>query len=281
MALLIKSVSILGRFNSLLTRRSISNGYISKTSSSSIKNFNIISERFFSSDHGHGHDAHKVPAKKKEAALDPNVPLPKKHEEHHLFPFEEGDYVPPTETHAVGDERAEIDFGPFDQTVLKGGFGSEKSPIEVPSRYHSRIVGCTGSADTEHEILWHEVKLGKDLVCMECGQFFSLRLIPGFEHLAHAHGHGHDEHHEEHPFHGHVDGDGFRFMYPPKTPSQIALEKAERDEELKKDPKAPVKKVKSTGVDYHSYEEETEEDRISSKASVFHDRRQQTYKDRK
>lgn len=238
----------------------------------------VSNARFFSA--GHGHNAHApVKHESKSKELDPNAPKPKEYANEHLFPFVEGDYVPPTETHAVGDEKAEIDFGSFDQTVLKGGFGTEKSPINVPSRYHSRIVGCTGSKDVDHEVLWHEVKHGKDLVCMECGQFFHLDQIPGFEHLGHGHG-DHDDHHEEPAFAGHVDGDGFRFMYPPKTEKELAAAKAERDEELKKDPKAPAKKVKATGVDYHDFEQKNEEGRMSSKAPVFHDLRNQEYKDR-
>lgn len=220
--------------------------------------------------HGHGHDEKHVIPK----------PPAKQYPNDHLFKFEEGDYVPPTETHAVGDEKDEIDYGPFEESGLKGPFGTAEQPVEVFSRFGSRIVGCSGSADEEHELLWHNLKLGKDLICMDCGQFFRLKTIPGFEHMAHGDGHGHG-HHEEHDFHGHVDGDGFRYMYPPKTQAQLEKEKSERDEELKKDPKAPLKATKSEGVDYHHVEEHTDEGRISSKSPVFHDRRSQIYKDRK
>jgi len=196
-------------------------------------------------EHGHGVDAHAhdthghAPVKKGHSEL----PEEFKHKpQEHLFPYVDGDYVPPTETHAVGDEKNEIDFGAFDTTVLSGGFGTKDKPVDVPSRYDFRIVGCTGSATEEHELLWHSEKQGKDLICMDCGQFFRLRRLPGFEHFGH---HGHDEHHEEHEFHGHVDGDGFRFMMPPKTSQEIAKEKAQRDEELRKDPKATPKKSKS------------------------------------
>jgi len=262
---LVKSASLVGRYqksgiSSLSTKRTVQS---------------ISGARFFSGGHAPvKHDSHSK-------ELDPNAPKPKEHHVEHLFPFEEGDYVPPTETHAVGDEKAEIDFGSFDQTVLKGGFGTMQKPINVPSRFHSRIVGCTGSKDVDHEVLWHEVRHGKDLICMECGQVFHLDVIPGFEHLGHHHHGEHDDHHDEPAFGGHVDGDGFRFMYPPKSAKEIAAAKAERDEELRKDPKAPPKKVKATGVDYHNYEEKSEEGRLSSKAPVFHDLREQEYKDRK
>lgn len=216
--------------------------------------------------HGHGH--HETPK--------PQLTKISSDKHEHLFPHEEGDYIPPTETHSVGDERDELDYGPFETTVLKGGFGTEKSPIVVPSRYASRIVGCTGSAEEEHELLWHEVKENKNLICMDCGQFFALKRYPGFEHFG-----GHHDHHEEHDFHGHVEGDGFRYMYPPKTAKQLEQEAAERAEELKKDPKSTPKKVKAEGVDYHHTEEGKEGDRLSSKAPIFHDRRPQTYKDRK
>jgi len=219
-----------------------------------------------------GHGDHKVPAEILEKYKKP-------HQEH-LFPFEEGDYIPPTETHSVGAERLEIDFGPFDTTYLSGGFGTREKPIEVPSRFNFRIIGCTGSEEVEHEILWHEVKQGKDLLCMECGQCFRLARIPGFEDFG---GHGHDDHHDEHPFSGHKDGEGFRYMYPPKTAAEKAAQQAERDEELKRDPKAPPKKEPSHGVDYHQFgqHEDTEQNKLASSSPVFQDRRPQPLKDRK
>jgi len=239
-----------------------------KSTSSSSLSSSRFSGKFFSTSHGHdNHASHDAHGHGSHAKVSRTV------EEPHLFPFQEGDYIPPTETHAVGDEKWEIDFGDFDQTTLKGHFGTKDKPVEVLTRFESRIVGCTGSEEEEHDILWHQLQLGKNLVCMECGQYFQLKQHPD---AAHGHGHGHGE--EE--FHGHVDGDGFRFVPPPKTQAQIAKEKAERDEELKKDPKAPVKQVKSSGVDYHEREEKTDEGRLSSKAPYFHDRRTQEYKDR-
>jgi len=215
--------------------------------------------------HGHGHKQVEIPKE----ILDKY----KKEPAEHLFPHEDGDYIPPTETHAVGNEKLEIDFGPFDTTVLSGHFGTREKPIEVPSRFSSRIIGCTGSESVEHELLWHEVKEGKDLICMECSQVFRHARIPGFEHFG-----GHHEHHEEHPFSGHTHGDGFRYMYPPKT----SAERAAEEEQLKKDPKAK-NEGPSHGVDYHEFGQHTDEEegRLAASSPVFQDRRPQTLKDRK
>lgn len=63
----------------------------------------------------------------------------------------------------------------FGQSVLKGAFGTRENPVKVPSWHDSRIVGCTGGpGEEEHELLWHEVKKGKPLICLECGQWFEL-----------------------------------------------------------------------------------------------------------
>jgi len=232
---------------------------------------NIQVGRFFSS-HVPSHDAHhaSTPAKELPGYKVPPELIPKNEAHTHLFPHEEGDYIPPTETGAFGDEKHEIDFGPFDDSVLTGKFGTQSEPVIVPSRFQTRIIGCTGGSE-EHELLWHEVKVGKDIVCMDCGQFFRLKQIEGFE----------ESHHDEHEFHGHQDGEGFRYMYPPKTEPELAKEGAERAEELKKDPKAAVKKIKNEGVDFHQYEENQDEGRLASKAPIFHDKREQIHKDRK
>jgi len=222
--------------------------------------------------HGHGHGHTKVLYEGQQR------PVPEKVD--HLLEFEEGDYIPPTETHAFGDEKEELDFGGFEPTVLGKHFGTRENPVEVPSIFDHRIVGCTGSESVEHELLWHEVKNGKDLMCMECGQVFRLKPLPGWEDNVHAHHHD-DEHHEEHEFHGHIDGHGFRFMPPPKTKEEREKLRKEREEELKKDPKAPLKVAKATGVDYHKLEEHTDEGRMSAKSPVFHDLRPQTLKNRK
>ena len=59
--------------------------------------------------------------------------------------------------------------------ILTGKFGTLEEPAIVHSWFPSRIVGCQGSADHPHDILWHEVRRGRDTVCLECGQVFRLR----------------------------------------------------------------------------------------------------------
>jgi len=121
-------------------------------------------------------------------------------------------------------------------------------------------------------------------MCMECSQVFRLKVLPGLGD-EHGHGHGHgdghgDEHEHEEEYHGHVDGSGFRFIPPPKTKAVREAELKEREEELAKDPKAPPKKVRHTGLDYHHLEEPTDAGRLSAKSPIFHDQRPQEPKDR-
>jgi hypothetical protein len=59
--------------------------------------------------------------------------------------------------------------------ILTGKFGTLEEPTIVHSWFPSRIVGCQGSAEHPHDILWHEVRRGRDTVCLECGQVFRLR----------------------------------------------------------------------------------------------------------
>jgi len=108
-----------------------------------------------------------------------------------------GSYVieGPKETAAVvsGSEKAEME-GKFTNMSEKLGtdFGTLKSPVQVPSSAERRVVGCTGSAEDPHEILWHNVE-EKPTICLECGQVFVLVRPPnyGAQHDEH-HGHGHD-----------------------------------------------------------------------------------------
>lgn len=66
-----------------------------------------------------------------------------------------------------------------------------------------------------HDLLWHEVRRDKPLVCLECGQFFVLHPHPLKErteeiikelHGEHTDLHAHDDHdHKEHDHaHGHA-----------------------------------------------------------------------------
>lgn len=71
---------------------------------------------------------------------------------------------------------ADYDFG---ESILRGPFGTREKPVKVVSWYDSRIVGCMGGpGEHEHDILWHEVRLGKPLICLECGQWFELEEHP-------------------------------------------------------------------------------------------------------
>eukprot|EP01118_Nematostelium_gracile_P010786 TRINITY_DN3771_c0_g1_i1.p1 TRINITY_DN3771_c0_g1~~TRINITY_DN3771_c0_g1_i1.p1 ORF type:complete len:193 (-),score=49.59 TRINITY_DN3771_c0_g1_i1:180-758(-) len=97
---------------------------------------------------------------------------------------------------AVGDEALEMKYGEeaFGKDTFGGpAFGVENDPVIVYSELDERIVGCIGSEENEHELLWHIVAKKKPTVCLECGQFFKLEPV-------HGHGHGHD--------HGHGHGHG-------------------------------------------------------------------------
>jgi len=59
--------------------------------------------------------------------------------------------------------------------ILMGKFGTLREPTIVHSWFPSRIVGCQGSEEEPHDILWHEVRRGHDTVCLECSQVFRLR----------------------------------------------------------------------------------------------------------
>jgi len=82
----------------------------------------------------------------------------------------------------VGLERIEA-LGLGDQftgeTFLTGPFGTKDDPVIVHSYFNSRIVGCQGGpGHLAHDLLWHEVRREKPLVCLECGQFFVLQPHP-------------------------------------------------------------------------------------------------------
>uniref|UniRef100_A0A7S2AB26 Uncharacterized protein n=1 Tax=Stereomyxa ramosa TaxID=1078864 RepID=A0A7S2AB26_9EUKA len=65
------------------------------------------------------------------------------------------------------------------ESILRGDFGTKESPVIVRSWFDSRIVGCVGGkGETGHDLLWHEVRKDRPLVCLECGQYFSLRPHP-------------------------------------------------------------------------------------------------------
>jgi len=102
-------------------------------------------------------------------------------------------------------EKFELEYGKLDQAVLKGDFGTAKNPVIVPSVFDSRIVGCVGGGGYEHELLWHEIKVGsKPTVCFECGQYFVLDKYVDTRPQPYAHGdHGHEHDSHGHDSHGH------------------------------------------------------------------------------
>eukprot|EP01104_Vermistella_antarctica_P019201 TRINITY_DN7402_c1_g1_i1.p1 TRINITY_DN7402_c1_g1~~TRINITY_DN7402_c1_g1_i1.p1 ORF type:complete len:158 (+),score=14.40 TRINITY_DN7402_c1_g1_i1:38-475(+) len=64
----------------------------------------------------------------------------------------------------------EFDAGP---RYLGGEFGTVEKPVLVPSFFPSRIVGCVGGeGEHVHDLIWHEVREGKPLMCLSCGQVF-------------------------------------------------------------------------------------------------------------
>jgi len=65
------------------------------------------------------------------------------------------------------------------EPVLTGPFGTKDNPVVVHSYFNSRVVGCQGGpGDLAHDLLWHEVRREKPLICLECGQFFVLKPHP-------------------------------------------------------------------------------------------------------
>eukprot|EP00479_Gromia_sphaerica_P006823 TRINITY_DN2052_c0_g1_i1.p1 TRINITY_DN2052_c0_g1~~TRINITY_DN2052_c0_g1_i1.p1 ORF type:complete len:153 (-),score=38.20 TRINITY_DN2052_c0_g1_i1:123-581(-) len=84
----------------------------------------------------------------------------------------------------------------FQGLPLRGDFGTEETPVLVPSEQPFRVVGCCGGkkGTPPHDFLWFVVRAGPVHRCPECGQCFQLdTLHPGhFEHPGHeewlAHG---------------------------------------------------------------------------------------------
>jgi len=86
------------------------------------------------------------------------------------------------DSRTVGMERIEalgIAEDMAGEAILTGPFGTKDNPVVVHSYFNSRIVGCQGGpGDLAHDLLWHEVRREKPLVCLECGQFFVLKPHP-------------------------------------------------------------------------------------------------------
>ncbi len=67
----------------------------------------------------------------------------------------------------------------FADDVLYGAFGTIEKPVVVPSLFDTRIVGCIGDKDHEHDLTWHVVSNGRPLVCVHCAQVFQLQKYEG------------------------------------------------------------------------------------------------------
>merc|ERR1711907_125112 len=93
---------------------------------------------------------------------------------------------------ATGEEKmellAELEGKELYEQYLTGPFGTVQNPVIVPSVNTVRIVGCVGGdGEKAHDLIWPEVHKGRDTICVECGQVFSLKTS------------AHDEHHEHIP----------------------------------------------------------------------------------
>jgi len=97
-----------------------------------------------------------------------------------------------TRIHMKRQPHFQGDFSSLEEHhILFGDRGTPTNPIIIESIYPVRIVGCTGSHETQtHELLWHNVKREKPLVCLECGQVFQLQT-PAGEKIYDLHADGH------------------------------------------------------------------------------------------
>ena len=136
-----------------------------------------VQPRFYSNEHKHGDHHHD-------------------HHHHEFKPYHDGTgneldkYVygplPDPKDFAVGIERYEIDKKEKGESLFNIGpdyltgphFGTLAEPVLINSYFDERIVGCAGSRDEPHEILWHVVSEARPLVCLECFQVFKLNRLP-------------------------------------------------------------------------------------------------------
>ncbi len=121
--------------------------------------------------------------------------------------------TPTNKQQAGGIEREELLKGPaaFGKNTLGGpAFGTINDPVLVYSTLGHRIVGCLGNdakihpcidtlriggAETEHDLLWHNVKVNRPTVCIECGQFFMIQPVDEHGALVGSEGKDHSHHH--------------------------------------------------------------------------------------
>ena len=92
-------------------------------------------------------------------------------------PFEA---IPEEEQDSYGRRLEEVmtakDYGKerYNLHQLEGEFGSLDNPKMVPSAFPSRIVGCVGSGDRVHDVVWFDCEFGPKHMCTSCGQIFQL-----------------------------------------------------------------------------------------------------------
>ncbi|KAG5643015.1 hypothetical protein DXG03_001753 [Asterophora parasitica] len=91
--------------------------------------------------------------------------------------------VPSDVEQATGLERLQLlgeleglnvfDDGPLDSSRI----GTKANPVLVPSYDTERIIGCTGSPADSHDLLWFNLKKGRQSRCTECGSGTTLPSI--------------------------------------------------------------------------------------------------------
>jgi len=100
------------------------------------------------------------------------------------------DRMPSSFEQATGSERAELEDPDIyrnpekfvNSRVMIAPFGTKEKPLLIPSRYDSRMIGCTGrQAPNDHEVYYMNVEEGSDKVCPLCGQVFRLKRVAGAE----------------------------------------------------------------------------------------------------
>ncbi|XP_033123703.1 cytochrome c oxidase subunit 5B, mitochondrial-like [Anneissia japonica] len=90
----------------------------------------------------------------------------------------EGGGIADTFDHATGLEKKELEAiragnpDPFDLQVKHCSPGTRDAPIEVPSVFEKRVVGCICEEEMTH-VNWFNLYSGEPQRC-ECGHFFKL-----------------------------------------------------------------------------------------------------------
>ena len=67
-----------------------------------------------------------------------------------------------------------MDF--YNSVLVERGHGTKSRPTEVPSAYHSRIVGCDCHPDSE-ALNWFWIHKDEPRACDVCGHWYVLRRV--------------------------------------------------------------------------------------------------------